>query len=374
MAVSLRPFALSLATALSLAGSPPAWATSTSAASAISAPSEMREIARVTGEEPGNYVAWVETPEGEVDVAVAATFPNRPLVAAELIRKRTPAEVFLAVAPPRTALPAALARRSPEALLVNERVLRAELRQENEEALARLSFDPGAATSSLAAGCTDSFRDWAGAVFGDASCGQAGLAVIDSVNRSDTYCSSGCDFTLGAPPGEACQSPSLKSCNIVRGTAEVIRLRTTTQGSPSLNHKGHWAHFGVAVCSGNGPVTFNRQRGNNVTSVQVPVGGMLHYPQGTSIVPGLAQTFVAYGAWKTGKPPSGTSYQDNILTVANNSGTDDRIIACGDIYTRYDMTDISSPTCNGLGVSLCTGGAGSTCDSNCFNCSGGTCN
>jgi len=367
--VALRPRTLSLAAALCLAGAAPALA-APPPASAVSAPSGAREIARIWGEEPGNYVAWLETPEGEVDIAVAATFPSRPLVAGEFIKTRTPAEVFLALASPRAALPPTLAR-GAEALRVNERQLREELRRENGEALARMALDPGEASASLVAGCTAGFRDWAGSVFGDASCGQAGLAVVDVVSRSDTYCTSGCDFTLGYYDKGQCQNPALKSCDIVEGTAEVFRLRTTTQGSPSLNHKGHYAHFGVANCSGNGPVTFKRQRGATVTSVQVPVGGMLHYYQGTSIVPGNAQSFVTYGSWNQDKPAGGATYLDNILTIENNSGTDDRIIACGDIYNRYDMADISSASCHGPNISLCTSGS---CDTACFNCAGGTCN
>jgi hypothetical protein len=367
MTALLRPLGLSLAAAFCLAGATPAGA-ATSDVSTLSAPSGVREIARVTGE-PGNYVAWLQTPEGEVDIAVAVNFPNRPLVAPEFLKKRTPAEVFLAVAPPRTALPAALAR-GAEALREHERALRVELREENEKALARIPLDLTGGSTSLAAGCTDSFRDWAGSVFGDSSCGQEGLAVVDSVQRSDTYCNAGCDFTLGAIDKGQCQSPKLLSCDMVEGTATVVRLRTTTQGSPSLNHKGHWAHFGVANCSGNGPVVFNRQRGATVTSVQVNVGSMLHYSQGTSIVPSSAQSLVTYGEWKRGKAPSGSTYLDNILTIENNSGTDDRIIACGDIYTRYDMQDISNPSCHGPNVSLCTG---IPCDSGCFNCVGGSC-
>ncbi len=154
--VALRPRTLSLAAALCLAGAAPALA-APPPASAVSAPSGAREIARIRGEEPGNYVAWLETPEGEVDIAVAATFPSRPLVAGEFIKTRTPAEVFLALASPRAALPPALAR-GAEALRVNERQLREELRQENGEALARMALDPGEASASLVAGCTAGFR------------------------------------------------------------------------------------------------------------------------------------------------------------------------------------------------------------------------
>jgi hypothetical protein len=374
MTVSLRPVALSLAAALSLVGSVPARAASTSTTPARSTPSSTREIARVDGA-PGNYVAWVEDAEGEVNVLIAATFPSRPLVAGEFLKRRTPAEVFLALASPRSQLPAALARSAPEALHANERQLRVELREENEAALARLPVDDLVGSSaSLAAGCSASFYTWAGSVFGDPTCGQPGLATIDTTYPSDTYCTSGCDYTLGYYDKGQCQNPSLASCDIVKGTATVIRLRTTTNGNPGLSRAGHYAHFGVANCSGNGPVTFTYQRNGVESSHPVGVNQMLHIPLGNSIVPGNAQSFVAYGAWTKSKPASGETYVSNSMSVGGNTGVDDRVIACGDIYTRYDMTDISSPTCHGPNIKLCTGGAGSTCNSACFNCAGGTCN
>lgn len=344
-----------------------AGAFSSSFASAAPASPAGKEIARVT-QGPGDYVAWFEGEDGEVQVAVAATYPNRPLAANSFIEKHTPAEVFLAIASPKRALPAALVR-STKTQIADDAMTRRRLRQENAVALASFPADLPEIQAQTA-GCSASFRTWAGSVFGDSSCGQSGLAVIDIVYPTDTYCTSGCDYQLGTYDKGSC-TPALQSCDIVRGQATVVRLRTTTQGTPDLNHSGHRAHFGVANCSGNGPVEFNRKRNTTTTTVYVGVGSMLHYPQGTSIIPATAKDFVAYGSWQDGTPPSGATYLANRMWVEDNSGTDDRVIACGDIQTRYDMSDISPGSCHGPNVSLCTGG---NCDSPCFHCVGGTCN
>ena len=325
-----------------------------------------REIARVS-QGPGDYVAWLETADGEIQIAVAATYPNRPLAATAFIKKHGPAEVFLAVASPRRALPVALARHAKTA---DDHAGRGKLRQENAVALA--AFAPDLPVLEAQAGsCSASFRAWAGSVFGDSSCGQSGLAVIDTVYPTDTYCTSGCDFQLGSLDKGSC-TPALQSCDIVRGQATTVRLRTTTQGMPDLNHSGHRAHFGVANCSGNGPVEFNRKRNATTTTVDVPVGGMLHYFQGTSIIPATAKDLVTYGSWTDGTPPSGSTYLANRMWVNDNNGTNDLVIACGDIQTRYDMSDVSAASCHGPNISLCTGGG--DCDSPCFDCAGGTCN
>ena len=368
MTASLPSLKLSLAAALSLASLVPAQA-ATPTPLVATTPTRVVEVARVTGER-GNSVMWLENAEGGVDLAIEVTLPGRPLVAAEFVEKHTPGEVFLAVAPPRMALPPALARRE-EGLLRADDAQRARLQRENQEALAKLPLVDVATSSSLAAGCSDAFRQSVGATYGSPSCGQAGLAVIDDVySGSDTYCTSGCDYTLGAQDKGSC-IPALKSCDIVEGSTLLHRLRTTTRGSPVLNHKGHGAHFGVANCSGDGPVVFKFKRGASEYSYQVGVGGFLHYYTGLrNLGPTSAKDFVAYGNWADGVPASGSTYVDNYLTVENNSGTDDRVIACGDIKVRYDMTDVSSSTCHGPNISLCYG---SDCDSACFDCVGGSC-
>jgi hypothetical protein len=357
---NVSPIALSLALVAGLFSS-------SFASAAPSGTPAMREIVRVS-KAPGDYVAWLETADGEIQIAVAATYPNKPLAATAFIKKHDPAEVFLAVASPRRALPAALAR-SANAKIVDDGKTRQRLRQENAVALAAFAADLPV-LEAQAGFCSASFRAWAGSVFGDSTCGQAGLTVIDTVFPTDSYCTSGCDYQLGALDKGSC-TPALQSCDIVRGQATDVRLRTTTQGTPDLNQSGHRAHFGVANCSGDGPVQFNRKRHTTTTSVEVEVNSMVHYFQGTSIIPAKAKDLVTYGTWQDGKPPSGATYLANRMWVDDNDGTNDLVIACGDIQTRYDMSDVSAPSCHGPNISLCTGG---NCDSPCFHCVGGTCN
>ncbi|MCY1034791.1 hypothetical protein OV207_25300 [Corallococcus sp. BB11-1] len=360
----MKPSSTSLALALVGAG----WLIGASPVQAAApASSGPRELARVSGA-PGNHVVFLENDEGEVDVAVAATYPLRPLIAPRFLKSHTAAEVFLAVAPANQALPTALMR---NARLVVDRDMREKLQRENAAALASMPSTRDSGGQSLAASCSEFFRGWVGTVYGDASCGDPSQEVIETVHPSDTYCTSGCDYTLGAFDKGTCE-PKLRSCDIIKGTASVVRLRATNWwGGPNFNHPGHFAHFGVANCTGNGPVDFNYKRGTaSTTTLQVPVNGMLHVKLGSEIVPGNAANFVSYGQWKTGKPASGTTYVGNSLSVEANGGTDDRVIACGDIYTSYTMTDISSPTCHGPEISLCSG---SNCTSACFYCSGGSC-
>ncbi len=360
MLKNVSPLALSFALVAGLFSSSFAFAAPAGAAGA-------REIARVS-KGSGDYVAWLETADGEIEIAVAASFPNAPLVASAFVKKHDPAEVFLAVASPRRAVPAALLKSTP-ARIVDDAATRKKLRQENAVALAGFAYDLPV-LEAQAGSCSASFRAWAGSVYGDSSCGQSGLAVIDTVYPTDSYCTSGCDFQLGSLDKGSC-TPALQSCDIVRGQATDVRLRTTTAGSPVLDHLGHRAHFGVANCSGNGPVQFSRKRNATTTTVDVPVNGMLHYYQGTSIIPATAKDLVTYGSWQDGTPPSGATYLANKMWVDDNNGTNDLVIACGDIQTRYDMSDVSPPSCHGPNVSLCTGG---NCDSPCFHCVGGTCN
>ncbi|WP_216627780.1 hypothetical protein [Corallococcus exercitus] len=360
----MKPFSTSLALALTgaawLLGAAPVHA----APPAASGP---REIARVTGER-GNHVLWLENDDGVVDIAVMATYPQRPLVAPLFLKKHTPAEVFLALAPARQELPAALARQS---LFAVDFAARDQLQRENADALAAMPSGLDAGGQSLTAGCTASFRAWVGSEYGDATCGDPNQEVISTAYPTDTYCTSGCDFPLGTQDRATCE-PKLRSCDIIQGTATVVRLRTTDWwNGVNFNHPGHSAHFAVANCSGNGPVTFNRARGTSGTyTVQVPVNGMLHYKPGAPIVPANAANFVAYGAWKKGKTASGDTYVSNSMSVEANGGTDDRVIACGDIYTDYTLQDVSSPTCHGSDIWLCSGG---NCTSSCFYCSGGSC-
>ncbi|RYZ43171.1 MAG: hypothetical protein EOO71_04815 [Myxococcaceae bacterium] len=359
----LKPLSTSLALALVGAG----WLVGASPVHAAPpAASGPREIARVTGS-PGNHVLWLENDRGEVDVAVAATYPSRPLIAPRFLKSHTPAEVFLAVAPAHQALPAALAG---NARLTVDRATREQLQRENADALATPPTASASGGQSLAASCSQSFRDWVGTVYGDATCGDPSQEVIGTAHPSDTYCTSGCDYTLGAYDKGTCQ-PKLRSCDIIQGRATVVRLRATNWTDLNFNHPGHFAHFGVANCTGNGPVDFNYKRGTASTStLQVPVNGMLHVKLGSEIVPGNAASFVSYGQWKTGKPASGATYVGNSMSVETYGGADDRVIGCGDIYTDYTMTDVSSPSCHGPDISLCSG---SNCTSACFYCSGGSC-
>ena len=94
------------------------------------------------------------------------------------------------------ALPAALVR-SGNAKIVDDVKTRKRLRQENAVALAGFASDLPV-LEAQAGSCSASFRAWAGSVFGDSACGQSGLAVIDTVFPTDTYCTSGCDFQLGS--------------------------------------------------------------------------------------------------------------------------------------------------------------------------------
>ncbi|RYZ39312.1 MAG: hypothetical protein EOO72_09255, partial [Myxococcaceae bacterium] len=78
----MKPSSTSLALALVGAG----WLIGASPVQAAApASSGPREIARVSGA-PGNHVVFLENDEGEVDVAVAATYPLRPLIAPRFLK------------------------------------------------------------------------------------------------------------------------------------------------------------------------------------------------------------------------------------------------------------------------------------------------
>lgn len=328
-----------------------------------------QELARVQ-DGKGNHVAWIDIPElGEIQIEIATKFPLKPLAAAAFVERHDPLEVFLAVASPKRAVPEALLARAPQRIVVDG-ATRRRLRQENAVELARIPARSGPATLGKAA-CSASMRAFVADVYGSSSCGAPDAAYIDTTYPTDTYCTSGCDYPLGTyDKGECTFSNTLKleSCDIVTGTTTNLRIRTTTGGSPELSSNGLWAHFGAANCTGNGPIDFRRQRGDNVYSKSVPVNYFYHYYQGVWNVPAQAADLVSYGLWSEGLPPSGSHYLLNRGWIEDNSGTNDLAILCGDIRKRYDM---SKSTCHGPNITLCYPG---DCDAACWSCAGGTCN
>ncbi|WP_163777640.1 hypothetical protein [Myxococcus vastator] len=115
-------------------------------AHAAKVPTEPRELARVNGE-GGSYVVWLESPNGEVDVAVATAYPHRPVVAPRFMQTHTPSEIFLAVVAWRQAMPELL---ESEQLLSVEEETRVLLQRENADELAGVNLDFPREVQSLA--------------------------------------------------------------------------------------------------------------------------------------------------------------------------------------------------------------------------------
>lgn len=329
-----------------------------------------REIARYETS-PDNYVAWeVDALTGEVGIAIAATYPNRPLLAAELAGRLDPLESFLAVAELDAPIPDALLAAVPDGveLPAMDREAREVLRQANRVALAKLGDLAEGERAPTKAACSTSFKNWVASVYGSSTCGNTAYNGYAWSNSSDTYCTSGCDYSLGAY--DSCGYPALQSCDIVTGTAHNRRQRWSNFNGPiTMGYWGHHAHYGAASCTGNGPVTVERTRGGSVANSTVPVNGMKHWYQGSWNMPASAAWNVSYGSWSTGIPPSGSTYQFNQITLDTNSGANDRAILCGDVKNQYTMQPPPG-SCHGPNVNLCYPG---TCDSPCFDCAGGSC-
>ncbi|NOJ79660.1 hypothetical protein HNV28_15150 [Myxococcus xanthus] len=352
--MSPRSFrALACTGALSLLGAFPVWA------APIESPGP-REIARIGTSD--SHVLWLEGEGGAVNVAVIAQYPQRPLVAPRFFQTHSAAEVFLAVAPEGHALPPALA---DHALVAMDEGERAQLRRQNEAELSALPTTFPDEPRSLTGSCSASNRAWAASVYGDPTCGDPSQEVIHTAFTSDSYCNSpDCDFPLGSEDGYQC-SPQLLACDRVRGTATRVRLRATHwNGALSFNHPGHSMHFAVLNCAGNGPVTFNFSRGTGADSLQLNPGQMGNVKLGAHIAPAVAAKRVTMGRWTEGLPASGDSYVSNAMSVADNSGTADAVLACGDIITRYTMSDLTVPAChNYADLALCNG---TNCSNACY--------
>lgn len=324
----------------------------------------------------GNYVVWLYDQEDDlIQMGVAATFPNKPIVAAEFMENHDPIQIFLAAAPLDQEVPRALIDRAPRSIALPsfDVKTREELKHVNEVALAHFQdVDTDAAAGQEGvAGCSVSFRNWVAGVYGSSTCGNPGSSGFTWTYPTDTYCTSGCDYKLGELDKGQC-TPSLASCDIVRGKTFNRRQRLYSyHGNPTMSKNGRHAHYGAANCSGNGSFKFFRQRGGSVYSSWVPVNGMLHYYQGAWSVPVIAKDLVTYGSWTSGLSASGSLYKTNKTWLTHNGGTDDRAILCGDVRTKYEMQDISAGSCHGPNVSLCTGNG--DCDSPCFDCVGGSC-
>jgi hypothetical protein len=378
MLISTRPLLTCLT--LALLGSPVAaqLASGTEFSPRVPGPAETsrleraRELARVDGKR-GAYVLWVHSAEErQVSVLVAATYPDRPLIANEFVRTHDPIEVFLAVADLDQEVPAALLAESKLDARSFDRERRKALRDANLALLAQLPEPSAGDVAAKSAGCSASFRSWVGSVFGSTTCGDPTFDGFAWTYPTHTYCNDGpggCPYTLGA--SDSC-SPGLLSCDIVTGTAHTRRQRLTdVGGSLTMAYPGHWAHYLGANCSGNGPIQWYTRRGNTIYGpYAINVGGALHWPngQGTWNVPTIAADFVSYGTWNDGIEPSGPTYLANETWVENNLGTDDRAILCGDVRNQYDM---SAQDCHGPNISFCFGNG--DCDSDCWNCVGGSC-
>lgn len=338
------------------------------------------ELARVETTK-GNFVSWSYlVDEGRVAVIVGSSYPNKPLVSRAFAENHDPVEVFLAVAAPDAPLPARLAALASERAVSLDARNRYRLQQENRRQLDALPVFEAAVPVKQAAGaalvgCSATFEDWVGSVYGDATCGTL-VNNADWTYASHSYCTSGCTYKLGRIDKGSC-SPALKSCNIVHGKMHNLRQRMSEwNGNGWMGYSGRWVHYGAANCSGNGDLQWYVQRGDTVYGpYAIAVGGMLHFADGlgTWNMPASADTNVTWGEWERGLPPSGAYYKANKSWLDNNAGSNDRAILCGDTRHKYTMTDDSSPTCQSAEgtINLCLG---DNCTNDCWHCVGGSCN
>ncbi len=321
------------------------------------------------GDTSGSFVEWFEPVDSDeidrIGVGVGAKFPTPPLVSTKFVESHTPLEVFLAIADPLQAPPPELVRHAiqMERLAPLEKDARDRLRRENEETLRGFTVTGSDTPHS----CSPAFTNWVGQVFGSASCGGTSG---NFTSFKETYCTAGCNHQLGSVDKGWCV-PALLSCDQVQATNRYYAGRLGNfHGDGYIGLNGQWQHFLAANCQGNGPFSFKRTRGSSVAYKSVPVGYAYHYFWGNWPV-ATATTNVTYGSWQHGIPASGSSYKLNRMDLINNTAPGDTAILCGDIRYERDMSDISSPSCHGPNISLCTGG---NCDSECFHCAGGTCN
>ncbi len=351
--------------------------------SGLSPTIEMETLSRIE-KSPGNYVIWLyDSDEDRIQIGVAATFPNKPLVATEFVRAHDPIEVFLAVADLDEEVPELLASRAPREAIQKsfDRRQRQILKFTNEDDLAHLQdfnrvFDKGQGSGD--GGCDPNFRGWVSSVFGSTTCGNPAANGNVWISTPVTYCNEeasggACDYDLGVMDRDECV-PSLSFCFRVQGDIVSRRQRTADfSGNIIQVAEGHWAHYGAANCAGDGDIQFFTQRGNQEVSYSVPVGHMMHNFTGQGGVwraPEHAAEEVTYGAWDDGIPASGGSYKLNKAWFQGNGAAGDRAIYCGDIHNRQEMTDVTKNNCHNGEIILCTG---ADCDSACYSCDEGGC-
>ena len=330
---------------------------------------EAKRVA-VVRDENGSFVEWFESFQqiglDRIGIGIGASYPNKPLVSAEFLEDHSPLEIFLAVAEPSEPPPEELIRHAMElGNLPNiDGDLRYRLKSENETSLE----DFEVVGSEEAQSCSAGFKNWVGQVFGDTSCGMQTSGEVRT--RSTTYCTS-CSRDLGSSDRGLCV-PAIKPCDQVRGMDYFYAGRLTDWfGNPTIGYYGRWQHILAANCQGNGSFYFRRTRGSVQKLKTVPVSHAYHYYWG-SWPAATAETNVTYGLWKKGLDPLGSTHVLNQAKIEGNAGPNDQAILCADIRYQRLMSDISSPSCQGPNVSLCTGPG--DCDSACFDCAGGTCN
>ena len=326
----------------------------------------------------GGSVEWIATDEG-VDVSILAVYPHAPPIAPDLVEKHGPLLAWLAMAPEQEAIPEALvlAVEETERERIADQTLIAEVRathraQQDEIVTQTSALSLGDRYATSATGCTTSFKNWVrssyGAGYGSSStCGNATTQWPGNVSQDHFYCNlSGqdCDHPLGSVDSGSCY-PALADCHAVRGRqfSKVARV-TETYGNASYTDHGHRYRFGVANCSGNGPLQMNRQAaGGTAKQNSVGVGSMLIRVGGSSALHdrAIASTNVTYGLWDSDIGQSGSSYKQYHFWLTNNTASGDRAIVCVDLQREIQMSDISS--C--WGISLCP--QGNSCTGSCYD-------
>lgn len=336
-----------------------------------------------------SFVEWVKPANGDTDelaIVMRGTADEAPIVDMTTAESMRPVELFLALTPPKTALPdSLLAHASDEDLyLVHDPQALDELRARVAEHAADLHLrirEELAASSDIApksGSCTAGEIATSRSVYGDgyttsSTCGDH--LGFDSASRTYQYCNgtgddctgnSDCDYCLGRLDGAECGLND--PCDRVEGNVQAVFMRSNTNGNPNFAHSGHRMRGFAYNCQGDSGLEMRIRHGAGDWDYEVPIPVNTYaavFGHGSGFLPARAKAIdlIQNGDWADGIPASGPTFASVEYDIIGSTGVNDHGIFCTGVQRSLTMSPGNPNSCGHGPVSWCTGecSSGSGC-------------
>lgn len=284
-----------------------------------------------------------------------------------------PAELFLALAAPRTPLPDGLLAHALDEdmrLLQDSQALQ-ELRDHVADRIADLHLrirDEIAAGSDIApklGSCTNTEVTTARNVYGDgytasSTCGDS--TGFTAPTRTYYYCNegSGCDEPLGLSDKHNCTTLT-EPCDHVKGTVQTVIMRGKGNGNSTFLETAHRIRGFAYNCQGDSGLTMRIRHGSGDYDheVSIPVNdyaGAFFAGAGLLQERANARDFINHGAWDEGISISDPGSASVEYSTIGSTAVDDYGIFCADVQQSLTMSPGNPQSCgHPVGLSWCNG-------------------